>query len=331
MKKAALLIAFLLTLVLILPCVSGIAESAAAGQPLSYIDQDTFLSWLRTYDPEADITWEPWHYYIMFSNSKDVSGVSADLSDDQSTVLSASINVLNDIPKDAQSIINAVCKLMKDKLSSNSLKELKTGEWLNPKEVLSDGGKLSFTYDTRYVTIRFLADESELLPVDAFYKAAAVKKIWEVSITRQAHISKVKELSYEEYFSLPEEDMIAYSTALRSTYEADVLLDGAGRVTSIYLSVPTETNEADAIENFLQDAASRLVSGGILESVRSLISEKLSFIMDTENENQADESFDPLSFSCYRSGDHIKMAFTLKEPLPEDAAGFINGQIFGQD
>ena len=327
MRKPIVMLAILLSLALVLPCVSGIAESeAAAGQPISYIDQDTFIAWLRTYDPEADITWAPWHYYIMFSNSKNVSGVSADLSDDQSIVLSASINVLNDIPKEAQSIINAVCKLMKDKLSSKGLKELKAGEWLNPKEVLSDNGKLSFTYDTRHVTIRFLVDESELLPVDTFYKAAAVKKVWEVSISRHAYISKVKNLSYEEYSSLPEEDMIKYSTESRTAYTAEINLDNAGRVTSISVSVPTEINDAEAVAAFLQDAASRLTTGSVLESVGSVISEKLSSVMDQEIQESVSEEIGTLYLSLYNNGDHIEMIFKVHEPIPEDAVGFINGQ-----
>ena len=107
MKKINILFLLLLCLALSLSSVSGIAESgSSAGQPFHYIDQDSFLAWLQTYDPEAYITWEPWHYYIEFFNSQYVSGVSADLSDAQSVVLAASINVLDDIPNQTDRFIN---------------------------------------------------------------------------------------------------------------------------------------------------------------------------------------------------------------------------------
>ena len=327
MRKLIAMLAILLSLVLLLPCVSGIAESeATAGQPISYIDQDTFIAWLRTYDPEAKITWEPWYYVICFFNGKDVSTVTADLSEDQSTVLAAAISVLNDIPKQAQSIINALCKVMKDKLSSKSLKELKTGEWENAKEVLSDKGKLSFSYDTRKVGVRFLVDESELLPVDTFYKTVSVKKVYGVRITRHGVISKLPVFSADDYFSLSEEERIKYSTESHTAYTAEINLDDAGRVTSISVSAPTETIDAEAVAAFLQDAASRLASGSVLESVSSVISEKLSSVMDPEIQESVYEEIGTLYFRLFRNADHISMSFSVNEPIPEDAARFINGQ-----
>ncbi len=327
MKKLIALVALLLSLALVLPCVSGIAESGpAAGQPISYIDQDTFLTWLRTYDPEAEATWTPWTYGINFFNAQYVSNVFADLSEDQSTVLSASISVLNDIPKEAQSIINNICKVMKDKLSSKALKELKTGEWMNAKEVLSDKGKLSFSYDTRHIVIQFLVDESELLPVDTFYKAAAVKKVYDTRTRREGTVSKVKPLDYEEWISLPEEEMIEYSEKSKTAYKAEITLDGAGCLTYLCLGCPTETIDAEAVAAFLQDAASRLVSGDVLESVKSIISEKLPSVMDNEIRESVNESYGSLSFSLYNNVDHINMDFTLRDSVPEDAVSFFGVQ-----
>ena len=332
MKKINILFLLLLCLALSLSSVSGIAESgSSAGQPFHYIDQDSFLSWLQAYDPEAYITWEPWCYYIQFFNSQYVSGVSADLSEDQSVVLAASIDVLDDIPKEAQNIINAICKVVGDKLSSKALKELKTGGWNNAKEVLSDKGKLSFSYDTRHVVVKFLVDESELLPVAAFYKAAAVKKVYDVSIGRRAEISKVKTIPYEDFLSLSEEEMIEYSNKKRSAYNAEVILDGTGCVTGILVSVPVEAQDAETIKAFLQDAASRLVAGDVLESVRSIINEKLASVMDDNIRESVSETIGAFSFSLYNNVDHINMSFSVSGSVPGDAVGFINGQKFAQD
>ena len=329
MKKTTVLLALLLCFALILPCVSGIAESgSAAGQPVSYIDQDTFLTWFRTYEPEAKITWEPWYYCILFFNGKNVGTVTADLSDDQSTVLTGYISVLDDVPKEAQSIINALCKVYKDKFSSKALKELKTGEWMNPKEVLSDKGKLSFSYDTRHVKVSFLVDEAELMPVDKFYKTITVKKVYSTSKSRHAVISRSKYVSSDDYFSLTEEERIAYYEDSLTAYHGEVNLDGAGCVTSLSVGIPKETNDAESIRAFLLDAATRLVSGEILESIQAIIGEKLPAVLDDAVRESVYEHIGTVRFSLSNESNRINMSFTLDEPVPEDAAGFINGQKF---
>ena len=318
MRKTKQMFSLLLAVILLLPCLSGIAEPAAGLQPMAAVDQEAFLSWIRKYAPEADITWDPWYYTFSTLHSYDVYS-SANLSEDTGHVESVIISSKS-VADGTIYLIRELCAAVGDTLSAESeqaVREFGGKDWtaatyedymarleLDGQEIcVSDGGKVSIKalkYDAD-LCLYFSEEASAAFTQDALFNI--YNKAWNDIL----YVT----LSRNGYFAKDEQ------------YNAEVLLNCEGAVKTIDLKYNGESEE-EALAFFL-DGAELLSPPDALESVKAIITEKLPAVMaDTEYVN---EHYDPVYFNFSKQYDGIYMTLTFGY-VPADAIGFIGGQKF---
>ena len=310
MKLMKRILFLFLAAALILSCAAGHAESV---QPVSSVDQDAFLAWLRNYDPEAEIIWEPWRYSASYLKSVEGGSFLASLTEDASHVASVNFDWWNDLNDVSIKNIRELCAAVGDTLSDEALQQIRgaktpdmgwqeTAELEGKELAVSDNGKVSFR-GGQYggsLDLVFSEEASASFTQDALYDliARTRKDLLYVTLSRSGRTPEGRD------------------------YAAEVRLNCEGAVHSIDIMCKLES--AEEIAAFFQDGAGLLLSGDDLEKAKAAITGQLPVVM--AEEKAYDEHLDSnVSFSLYYNAyDGARMTVYLNV-VPAEAAGFING------
>ena len=310
MKLMKRILFLFLAAALFLSCAAGHAESV---QPLSAVEQDAFLAWLRNYEPDAQLEWNPWRYGASYLNDVDGGNFLAALTEDASHVASVSIpwgDTLNDV---SIKNIRELCAAVGDTLSDEALQQIlgsKTPDmgWqeamaLDGKELaVSDSGKGSF-------------------------RGSEYGGLLEMVFSNEASASFTQDALYDLIARLRND--VLYVTLYRNgrtsrdaAHSAEVRLNCEGAVHSIDIMCKLES--AEEIAAFFMDGAGLLLSGDDLEKAKAAITGQLPAVI-TDN-SMYDEHLDSnVSFSLYYNsydGARMTVYFNI---VPAEAVGFING------
>lgn len=310
MKLMKRILFLFLAAALLLSCAAGYAESV---QPVSAVDQDALLAWLRNYDPDAEIIWNPWVYSASYLKFVEGGTFMSYLSDDASCVRQASIPWNDDLNEGNIKYINELCAAVGDSVSNDTLQVIrgtKTPDmgWqemdaLVGKDIaVSDNGKITFRVGDYAGSLELIfSDEaSASFTQDALYDliARTRKDLLYVTLSRNGRTPEGRD------------------------YGAEVSLNCEGAVHSIQLMCKRESPEEAAA--FFQDGAGLLLSGEALEKTKAAITEHLAAVMTEDS--YYDENLDAntgLSIRYYSSdGANISIYINV---VPAEAAGFING------
>ena len=317
MKTMKRLLFLLLAAALILSCAAGTAESLP---PMFSIDQEAFLSWFRTYDPDAGIVWYPWRYTPSYLRPDDYGNYIAMLSEDASRVEKVSFNWSGSTLSDDQvKLIRQFCAAVGDSLSDESLQKIQTlktpdMDWqeaaaLGGREICkSDGGKLTFCAgEYAFELLIVFSDEaSASFTQDDLYSFTGKLRNDLLYVT----LSRYGEISLDTDNTPPE-----------GALGAEITLNCEGALHGI--DVMCKGKSPEETEAFFLDAAGLFLSGEQMDSAQTLIREQLPAVM--ADDGRTDLHMDPVSIGMYSDAyNGVRISFYCSV-VPADAAGFING------
>ena len=300
-----------LAVTLLLACTAGTAESI---QPMSSVDQEAFLTWIRNYEPGAEIKWAQWFYWASHLNYVDGGSFQAYLSEDASHVESVSVPWGDELNEGNLKYIRALCDAVGDTVSDETLQQVAgaKGADMGWQEMMELDGKVIGTSDGGKISFR-AGDYGGNLYMDLSEEASA-------ALTQEDLYNKIVLLRSDVlYVTLSRQGEISLDDG---SYGAEFTLNCEGALHSITLKCKVES--AEEAGAFFLDGLGLLLSGEALDAAKTAVSEQLPAVM--ADGSYYDLNLDSNTNLSLRSDSYYGTTMDVYcNVVPADAAGFING------